>query len=89
MGLKLWMCCPDYNDKTKKCSKERSCPHRKLHRCTFKMPDGTLCGNPSHGKDNCNHRNEKKKDGGGRAGGPRGHENKNNWNDKWGKYKGR
>ena len=44
--------CQDFNAKSGCHFKQRRCPHKKKHLCSFRRPDGSVCGSPQHGKAN-------------------------------------
>ena len=69
-GMTAEDCCPDFNSACG-CRKQTLCPHALWHRCSQKLPDGTLCGQGSHGKSTCR-RNPKNNNSDGRKGGKSG-----------------
>ena len=59
------MCCKSFQTKKGCCARNSECPEGKLHRCSFALGNGRLCGSQQHGTCYC----DAHKAGGGGAGG--------------------
>ena len=51
--LEQWMLCYDFNGPGCRAGRPSECPLRRLHRCGFRLKDGTFCGATGHSKADC------------------------------------
>ena len=48
--LEPWMCCTAHNGHNGCTKSNKLCPNERLHRCDFRLPDGSLCGSSNHNR---------------------------------------